>query len=205
MLAIVPVRGRDGKSRLDGFLSPEERARLVEAMLADVLAACSDASVISDVLVVTPDSTLPLDGADVLHDEASGHAEAIAQALADPRARSGALVVMGDCPLASGSSLDRLARAAAPVAVATASDGGLNAIALQEVGAFEPAFGVTGAAALTVERARAAGFEAAIVDDPGLAFDVDNPADAWKLRGHGGKTRSQEALADMLPATGGLV
>jgi 2-phospho-L-lactate guanylyltransferase len=205
VLAIVPVRGRDGKSRLDGFLSSDERARLVEAMLADVLAACAEASVVSRTLVVTPDRTLAYGGGDVLHDEAAGHAEAIAGALCDPRARRGVLVVMGDCPLASGDSLNRLADAAKPVAVAPATDGGMNALALQEVGAFEPAFGVAHAAALTVERARAAGIEAAVADDPSLAFDVDNPADVWRLREHEVTTRAQEALCEILQDTGGLV
>ncbi len=205
VLAIVPVRGRDGKSRLDGFLSPDERARLVEAMLADVLAACADASAVSEILVVTPDPSLARGDAEVLVDDGTGHAQAIACALGDPRVRGGALVVMGDCPLASGHSLDRLAEAAKPVALASARDGGVNALVLREVGAFEPAFGVTGAAVLTVERARAAGVEAAVVDDPELAFDVDHPADVWRLREHEETTRAHAVLHEILPATGGLV
>jgi 2-phospho-L-lactate guanylyltransferase len=205
MLAIVPVKGRGGKSRLDGFLTHDERSRLVQAMLADVLAACADANEVGSILVVTPDPTIACEGADVLADPGVGHADAVRRALADPRARSGALVVMGDCPLASAASLDRLARAAQPVAVAPASDGGLNALALREVGALEPAFGVPEAAAQTVERAHAAGLEAAVLDDPGLAFDVDNPPDIWRLREYDHATRSHEALAAILPPTGGLV
>lgn len=204
MLAIVPVKGRDGKSRLDGFLAVDERARLVEAMLADVLAACEGASEVAQILVVTPDSTLGAEASDVLIDEGVGHAAAIAQALTDERARSGAVVVMGDCPLASATSLDRLTAAARPVAVAPASDGGLNAIALRDVSLFEPVFGVRDAAGLTVERARAAGLEAAVVDDPMLAFDVDKPADVWRLREYDDTTRAREALAAILPPTGGL-
>ncbi len=205
MLAVVPVKGRDGKSRLDGFLSPDERARLVEAMLADVLAACVGATEVSAILVVTPDPTIAPDGADVLADPGVGHADAIRRGLSDRRARAGALVVMGDCPLASAASLDRLASAAQPIAVAPASDGGVNALALREIGVIEPAFAVPNAAARTVERARAAGIEAAVLDDAALAFDVDNPSDVWRLREYDETTHAHEALAAILPPTGGLV
>ena len=205
MLAIVPVKGRGGKSRLDGFLSPDERARLVLAMLADVLAACADASEISAILVVTPDPSVVSDRAEILTDAGIGHADAIRHAIADPRARSGALVVMGDCPLASAAALDRLARAARPVAVAPAHDGGLNALALRDARSLEPAFGVPDAAARTLERARAVGLEAAVLDDSGLAFDIDNPPDVWRLREYDHTTRAHEVLAAILPPTGGLV
>ena len=202
MLAIVPVRARDGKNRLDGFLSADERTRLVEAMLADVLAACDAARAVDSTLVVTPDGDLVPSGVEVLADAGVGHAEAIARALADPRARSGALVVMGDCPLARPEALDRLVAAARPVALAPASDGGLNALALARPGAIEPAFGFPDGAAATAERARAAGLDPAVIDDPSLAFDVDNPPDVWKLRESASETRSRSAAQSFLPATG---
>ncbi len=205
MLAIVPVKGHDGKTRLDGVLSPEERARLVEAMLADVLGACQAAAATSRVLVVTPEPDITPDGIEVLVDEGTGHADAIAHALADERARSGALVIMGDCPLVTAESLDRLAQHADPVALAPADDGGMNAIALRAPLTFRPAFGVANATAVTIARAREAGIEPAVVDDPGLAFDVDNPPDVWKLRQHERRGRAHAALAEMLPPTGGLL
>jgi 2-phospho-L-lactate guanylyltransferase (CobY/MobA/RfbA family) len=102
-------------------------------------------------------------------------------ALADRRAANGALVVMADCPFATGGSLDRLARAAAPVALVPALDGGLNALALSSPDLFQPVFGVPDAAARTIENARAAGIEPAVVDEPLLAFDVDRPSDLKRL------------------------
>ena len=204
MLAIVPVRGRDGKSRLDGFLGPEERARLVEAMLGDVLAACEAAASVERVLVVTPDPDFVPPDVDVLVDEGAGHEEAVAYALMDPRARGGALVVMADCPLAQAESLDRLAAAADPVALAPARDGGMNALALESPDAVDPVFGVPGSAEETVKRARMRANEPAVLDDPGLAFDVDEPADVWELRERGEGTRTHEVLAVILPPTGGL-
>ena len=182
MLAIVPVKGlNEAKTRLAPLLSADERADLVRGMLAAVLAACAESESITSTLVVTPEPELAPVDLDVLLDRGDGHAAAVNAALADGRAADGALVVMADCPLATGESLDRLARAASPVALVPALDGGLNALALATSGLFEPLFGVPEAAMRTVERARAAGIEPAVVNEPLLAFDVDRPADLKRL------------------------
>jgi 2-phospho-L-lactate guanylyltransferase len=182
VLAIVPVKGlNEAKTRLAPLLSADERADLVRGMLAAVLAACAESESITSTLVVTPEPELAPVGLEVLLDRGDGHAAAVTAALADGRAADGALVVMADCPFATGDSLDRLARAASPVALVPALDGGLNALALATSGLFEPLFGVPEAAMRTVERARAAGIEPAVVDDPLLAFDVDRPADLKRL------------------------
>jgi 2-phospho-L-lactate guanylyltransferase (CobY/MobA/RfbA family) len=153
---------------------------------------------------VTPDPNIVPRGVGVLTDEGRGHAPAVAQALADPRARDGALVLMADCPLVSGEAIDALAALARPVALARAADGGMNALAVRGTAAFEPAFGVRGAADVTAERARSAGIEPAVVEDPRLAFDVDEPKDVWRLREEGEGTKAHEVLQLILPATGGL-
>jgi 2-phospho-L-lactate guanylyltransferase (CobY/MobA/RfbA family) len=57
----------------------------------------------------------------------------------------------------------------------------MNAVALRAPGALAPAFGVPGAAAATIARARAVGLEAAVIDDPRLALDVDGPEDLARL------------------------
>ena len=108
-------------------------------------------------------------------DAGTGHADAVALALADARAAPGALVVMADCPLVTAESLDALARAARPLALAPARDGGVNAIALAPLNGFVPRFGVP--AETTLAEARAAGLEPVVVDDPALALDVDSPED----------------------------
>jgi 2-phospho-L-lactate/phosphoenolpyruvate guanylyltransferase len=176
MLAIVPVKGLDGaKSRLAPALAPGERAKLVVAMLDRVLAACEASTAISRTLLVTPEPRLARDGVDLLLDAGTGHADAIAAGLADPRARDGAIVVMADCPYVTPEALDALAQAAKPFALAPSRDGGVNALALRDPKLFQPTFGVP--AATTIERARAAGLEPAILDDPSLALDVDRPED----------------------------
>jgi 2-phospho-L-lactate guanylyltransferase len=176
VLGIVPVKGLAGaKTRLAPLLSAEERARLVVEMLDGVLTACREASAIDGTLLVTPDPALAPDGASVLVDAGTGHADAVALALADPRAAAGALVVMADCPLVTAESLDALAASARPLALARARDGGVNALALQEVDGFRPRFGVP--FGTTVADARAAGYDPVVLDDPRLALDVDLPED----------------------------
>jgi len=176
MLAVVPVKGRDGaKTRLAPLLQPEERTRLVHDMLERVLGACAEATAITGTLLVTPDPGFAPAGVDVLRDEGTGHSDAIALALADERARPGALVVMADCPLVRAESLDALAAAADPLALAPSRDGGVNALALRTVNGFVPPFGVVWEE--TVEAARKAGLAAAVLDDPLLALDVDRPED----------------------------
>jgi 2-phospho-L-lactate guanylyltransferase len=176
VLAVVPLKGRDGaKTRLAPVLGPEERMRLVLDMLDRVLGACTDATAIKGTLLVTPDPGFAPEGVDVLRDAGTGHADAIALALRDERARAGALVVMADCPLVRAESLDALAAAADPLALAPSRDGGVNALALKAVNGFVPPFGV--AWEETLGAAQAAGLAVAVVDDPLLALDIDRPAD----------------------------
>jgi 2-phospho-L-lactate guanylyltransferase len=194
VLAIVPVNAPHGaKQRLAPFLGEKQRTELLIAMLEDVLAACREASAIERTLVVTPEPALAPPDVNVLADPGRGHAAAIALALRQAPA-DGALVVMADCPLVRPQSLDRLAEAAQPVALVPAQDGGTNALALRPPDAIPPAFGIRNGAALVVERARAAGFEAAVVDDPALALDVDTLEDLERVLELGEGTRTQRFL-----------
>jgi 2-phospho-L-lactate/phosphoenolpyruvate guanylyltransferase len=179
VLAIVPVRGGGAKSRLASLLAADERAELVRVMLERVLAACAGATAIERTLLVTPDPGLAPEGVGVLVDDGRGHPEAIALALGDPRARPGALVVMADCPLATAESLDALAAAARPLALAPSHDGGVNALALTPLDGFLPRFGVP--AETMIAAAQAKGLEPAVVRDERLAFDVDRPGDLARL------------------------
>jgi 2-phospho-L-lactate/phosphoenolpyruvate guanylyltransferase len=201
MLAIVPVNvPGTGKRRLGAVLEPATRAAVVVAMLEDVVDACRQASAIDHVLVVTPDASLVPAGVDRLLDEGLGHAAAIDLALSRCDS-AGALVVMADCPLAPPQTLDALCSNARPIALCPAQDGGVNAVALRPANAVEPAFGVREGAALTVERARAAGFEPAVIDDPLLALDVDLPDDLRRILELGTGTRTHALLDRILAAS----
>lgn len=198
MLAIVPVNApRDAKRRLAPLLTPEQRGTLVLAMLEDVLEACRAAAAIDRVLVVTPEPAMAPPDAAALLDPGHGHGAAIALALAQA-GEDGALVVMADCPLVTAEALERLAVSAAPIALAPAQDGGTNALALRPADAVAPAFGVPGGARIVIERARVAGFEPVVVDDPGLAYDVDTPEDVERVLELGLGTRTHLFLSHAL-------
>jgi 2-phospho-L-lactate guanylyltransferase len=197
LLAIVPVNTPEGaKRRLAEVLTPEQRAGLVAAMLGDVLDACRRAHAVERIVVVTPDPSLAPPDVEILADPGRGHAEAIALALATAPA-DGALVVMADCPLSTPEALDHLAAGARPVALAPAQDGGTNALAMRPANAVAPAFGLRDGAALIVERARRAGFEATVLDDPGLALDVDTPEDLQRVLELGHGTRTHRFLSGL--------
>jgi 2-phospho-L-lactate guanylyltransferase len=176
VLAIVPFKGLDGaKARLAAVLSPDERAELAEQLLERVLAACKGAACIRETLLVTPAPGSAPARVDVLVDSGDGHAAAIALAFADSRARDGALVVMADCPLVDADALDALARAARPLSLAPARDGGVNAVAIRAGTSFVPRFGVP--LDEMIAAARATGLDPTVVEDPALALDVDRPED----------------------------
>ena len=152
------------------------RAASVHDELREVLRrAATNGTPWDRVEIVTPDPGVAPPGVAVLVDAGTGHPDAVAAALADERARDGVVVVMADCPLVRAESLDVLAGAAQPFALAPARDGGVNAIALRDPTVFAPRFGVS--AEEMAAAARAAGIEPVVVDDPGLAFDVDRPED----------------------------
>jgi 2-phospho-L-lactate guanylyltransferase len=202
-LAIIPANApAAAKRRLEPLLAPDGRAELVRAMLADVVAACKRARLVESVQIVTPDPALAPRGTDVVVDPGRGHAAAIATALASCRAR-GAVVVMADCPLVRPETIDALCEAARPVALCPAQDGGTNALALRPPDALEPAFGLPGGAALTVARARAAGFEAVVIDDPLVALDVDHPDDVQRVLDLGAGTHTRALLDAVLGCAAG--
>ena len=95
---IVPVKGLDdAKSRLAAALAPALRARLVLAMLEDVLAAARAAHD-GTLLVVTPDTRYEEIAARVdaslLRDDGNGYNAAVSCAFASPVAREAAAAVV---------------------------------------------------------------------------------------------------------------
>src|SRR5205823_5533440 len=92
-------------------------------------------------------------------------------------------IVSADLPLLRSEDVEALAAAtpARGAAIARATDAGTNAVFMRPPAAFETCFGLTGSAARHAERARAAGLEAAIVDRPGTAVDLDSPEDVHRF------------------------
>jgi 2-phospho-L-lactate/phosphoenolpyruvate guanylyltransferase len=94
------------------------------------------------------------------------------------------LFLAGDLPLATADEIRALAAAipAAGVAIGRAHDGGTNALGLRPADAIVPAFGEAQSARAHAARAEQAGLTVAVVDLPGIALDVDTPADAARAR-----------------------
>ena len=181
--AIIPVKASlDSKSRLAEVLNPSERAALVEAMLARVLAAAREARNVSRVcLLGAPGGAY---GGEVawLDDPGGGLNAAVTAALAQADAQGASRVVLihADLPLVTPRDVELLAAApAGEIAVAPDRHGtGTNAISLPlpQAKGFSFAFGPDSFARHNAEALRR-GFRIGEVHSPGLARDIDEPGD----------------------------
>ena len=191
--AIVPVKPlRRGKSRLAGTLSDEERAELNRLLLERTLKTLVDLKEVSEVLVVSRDSsalalardlgarTVQEDGAPALN-TALKRATVVAQVYAS----HGVLVIPADLPLLSREDvLALIARATNPPVVVIAPDRrqkGTNALLLSPANLIEYDFGGD-SFKRHCERARKAGARLEIVDLPSLGLDLDLPEDLDLVR-----------------------
>lgn len=172
---VVPFRGAEGKSRLE-LPTTAARAALVRAMLADVVAACT---AVGPTFVVTPDDA-PIEGATLVPDLRRGQGEAVRAGLDAAFTAGGpgpVIVVNADLPCVTARDLFALAGAVpdAGLALAPASDGTTNAIALASIDLFAPLYGPGSAARF------AALAPSRVVDSPNLVDDVDTIADLQRL------------------------
>src|SRR3954453_21352101 len=186
--AIIPVkRFGDAKQRLLPTLARPQRAALVKAMLADVLAATTEVTQIERVIVVTSEGraerialrhsqrvTTPLE---VLQEPADrGHSEATVLGIVRAKALGADCVALlpGDCPLLDAAALDAALQRmrAGRVAVVPDRHGtGTNALVMSPADAIGPAFGPESRERHT-DRAERAGFEVAVEELASLALDV---------------------------------
>jgi 2-phospho-L-lactate guanylyltransferase len=192
-LAILPVKRFElAKTRLGDAVTNAERGRLAQAMVADVLEALTAAPGLGGVVVVTNEAAVAAlareVGALVLADpHESGQSAAtlvgIAHALDGGFTR--ALLVPGDCPTLDGATLVALLEPpAAPPSVTIVADRhglGTNALLLSPPDVIAPGFG-NGSFERHRLRAEAAGAAWHVAALPGLALDIDTPADLAALR-----------------------
>jgi 2-phospho-L-lactate guanylyltransferase len=186
--AILPVKEMAGaKQRLAPLLSPEERIALMQVMLRDVLAALSAAQGLAGIALVTLDpwaEALAQEyGARIITEGArEGHTGAVTAAAATLQAEGMAsiLTLPGDIPAAKPMEIDALiaaAKASPAFIIAPAHDEqGSNAILMSPPNAVRLRFG-EGSYFPHLAAARAAGFTPQILRLPGIAMDIDHPAD----------------------------
>ncbi|MGE5407950.1 MAG: 2-phospho-L-lactate guanylyltransferase [Syntrophothermus sp.] len=189
--AVIPVkRFDDAKRRLATGLGPEQRRRLMAAMVEDVLEAIPLARSIERTIVVTGDrraEELAADcGAEVVPDPGhTGHVQAALAGIARAEVEGAGCVALlpGDCPLLDPRELDGLLAGLPTPFVAIVPDRhgtGTNALVLNPPGAIVPAFG-EGSCARHVELARAAGIPFEVAEVASLGLDLDTPADLVAL------------------------
>lgn len=171
LTAVVPVKSMDlAKSRLSGVLDAQGRGALARQMRDHVLETLREAGIAS-VRVASGDRDL---NADVTE----------AARLAEGAGAADLLLVMADLPYLSRDDVAALIEAGrqSAVVIAEAKDGGTNALLLRPPTVLEFAFSRERPSAQThADRARASGIEPAIVRRPGLARDIDTPADLAAL------------------------
>ena len=195
--AIIPVkRFGEAKQRLLDRLDRPQRADLVKAMLADVLAAVCEAESIERVIVVTGEGRaerIALDRAkrartpiEVLQDPNDrGHSEAATLGIIRGLSLGAecSALLPGDCPLLDPAELDGALDRMSSGRVAVIPDRhgtGTNGLLLAPADAIGPAFGPDSCERHR-DRAERAGYEAVIEPLASLALDLDTPDDLGAL------------------------
>src|SRR5918911_31734 len=160
---VVPFRGVDGKRRL-AQLPPDVHARLVLAMLADVVAAACD---VARTVVVTSDGDgrrVARDGgAEVVDDPGGGQSAAVARALG-ALAADRVVILNADIPCVTASDIRSLLAATrrGGIALVRSRDGRTNALSLPAPELFQPLYGPRSASRFE-RAAQALGLEAVTV------------------------------------------
>jgi 2-phospho-L-lactate guanylyltransferase len=212
MWAVLPAKDfRHAKERLSPALSPAERQALFAAMLEDVLAAATaavkGAAGLDGVLVLTrEDKAAALAkryGARVESEPANeGQSPAVARAAAllQSEGVNGVVTLPGDTPNLTPDEIAHLlavhAAAAAPaLTIVPSHDGrGSNCLCVSPPDLIPFHFGHNSFKPHLAE-AEARGVTPAIVEDlPGIALDIDTPADLAKLLETDADTRARAYL-----------
>lgn len=183
--AVVPAKCFSrAKSRLDPVLSADERAQLAAAMLAHVLRVITGSRGVGGTLVVCDDEgvaafALAHGVQAMLHP--SGLGPSVASAVSQLLERGdGVMVVMADLVQLTADDLRALVDAAGSTAVALAPDrheDGTSALVVPTGLRAVTRFGEPGSFALHLAEAHRRGLRSAVVRRPGLALDIDTPAD----------------------------
>jgi 2-phospho-L-lactate guanylyltransferase len=215
---VVPVKDlHHAKQRLAGVLDAAERGALFAAMLEDVLGALAASEGLAGILVVTRDSQArdlaARYGARVLVEaENCGHtaASSLGAATLAEEGAVGMLQVPADLPLLTAADIGAVlqAHAKAPsITLAPSRDRrGSNAVACSPPDLLPLCFG-DDSFFPHLERARTLGIEPRIVERPGLALDVDTPADLAAFLATPSATKAyaylaQSGIAERLSSTG---
>ena len=187
--AVLPVKELAGaKGRLSPLLSPKERQALARVTVGEVMDALAAARGLAGILVVTLDPWAAAQaariGARVVEEGArDGHTGSVAAAvrLLAREGRRGMLTMPGDVPAATSAVIEAVL-AAHPAAgraftiVPAHDERGSNAVLCSPPDAVPLRFG-DDSYRPHLDAARREGIEPRVVRLPGIALDLDHPAD----------------------------
>jgi 2-phospho-L-lactate guanylyltransferase len=184
--ALIAIKARARcKTRLSESLAPSARLQLVRSMLAAVLSAAAGAQTLRQVIVVSPERDAVPAQIPVLADSGESLNGALTQAhrvLREFGCRE-VVILPADLPHITAAEIDGLVHAGRSGGFAIAPDAagvGTNALCLVTAHPFRFQFG-SGSQRLHLQEAERTGLNAQVVRLPGLAFDVDSPADLNQL------------------------
>ncbi len=200
-MILIPVKNlATAKQRLASILDQGTRTELAQAMLQDVLEAIASWKERPEVALVTSDPfaaelARTLDFQIIPDDINKGETAAIEMAtqVCVTRGVESTLVIPGDIPLVQSSELHRIFKGApdeGSVLVPAADGRGTNAILRRPAGLFPLRFG-NDSFKPHLASARATQKTCVVISLPGIALDVDTPADLKELAAAPGDTRSQ--------------
>jgi 2-phospho-L-lactate/phosphoenolpyruvate guanylyltransferase len=201
-MILVPVKNlHQAKQRLSAILDQPARTQLAQAMLEDVAEAIAAWQNRPEVALVTCDAfALALASKydfEIIADHANtGETDAIAMAthVCEARGVDNTLVLPADIPLIQGWEVQRILEAApleGSVLVPAGDGRGTNAIFRRPASLFPLRFG-NDSYKPHLAAAKATGKSCVVLSSlPGIAVDVDNPADLKQLVALPGDTRAQ--------------
>lgn len=188
IFAIVPVKETaDAKQRLAALLTPVQRAELAAVMLEEVLEVLASVAALAGIVVVTLDARATRLaqqlGARVLTEGArDGHTGAVTAAIRvlAREGRAGMVTVPGDIPRITAGEMATVltAHREAPAftIVPAHDDLGSNAVVCSPPDAVPLRFG-DDSFFPHLDAARRCGIEPTVLRLPGIAMDIDHPAD----------------------------
>ena len=203
-MILVPVKNlSSAKQRLAAVLDQPARTELAQAMLHDVAATLAAWPRRPACALVTSDP-FALELArqydfEIIPDPANpGETGAIEMAtrLCVSRGVDSTLIIPADIPLIQASELDQILEHApneGSVLVPAADKRGTNAALRRPANLFPLRFG-NDSFKPHLTAAQATGKPCIVLQLPGIAVDVDNPADLQQLLAHPGNTRTQSLL-----------
>lgn len=198
LCALVAVKERQRcKTRLAGVLTAPARLALVRDMLEAVLRAAAASQSVRHVLLISPERDAVPAQIGVLTDTGASLNSALMQAHALLRELGcrETVILPADLPRVTGAQIDALVHAGRPGGFAIAPDSagvGTNGLYLACPAPFRFQFGPD-SRRLHQQEGRRLGLTPCLVRLPGLAFDVDTPADLALLGQKGEPDRGRDA------------